>query len=99
MFLFVPAVPAVDANADSAEPELALLYDFQAVEGTQIPDGSGHGHTGTLEAGEIVFGRTKPAVQFAGKGLVTMAPVAGDLELVSRALTVGASASPRHQTA
>jgi hypothetical protein len=94
LLLFVPALAAVGADAGRAEPELDLLYDFQAVEGMQIPDGSGHGHTGTLEGGEIVFGRNKPAVQFAGKGLVTMAQVSGGLDLASRALTVGAMCKP-----
>lgn len=93
LLLFIPTLPAVEASGGGAEPQLALLYDFQAVEGMQIPDGSGHGHTGTLEAGEIVFGRNSPAVQFAGKGLVTMAQVSG-LDLASRALTVGAMCKP-----
>ena len=94
LFLFVPPVPAAGAEAGRAEPQLALLYDFQAVEGMQIPDGSGHGHTGTLEAGAIVFGRNKPAVQFAGKGLVTMTQSSGSLDPASRALTVGAMCKP-----
>lgn len=94
LLLLVPGVPAAAADIGGAEPELALLYDFQAVEGTQVPDGSGHGHTGALEAGEIVSGRNKPAVQFAGKGLVTMAQVSGGLDLASRALTVGAMCKP-----
>jgi Concanavalin A-like lectin/glucanases superfamily len=92
--LFVPSVPAIGPEGGGAEPQLALLYDFQAVEGAQIPDGSGHGHTGTLEAGEIVFGRNKPAVQFAGKGLVTMNQASGSLDPASRALTVGAMCKP-----
>jgi Concanavalin A-like lectin/glucanases superfamily len=94
LLLLVPPVPAAGAEAGRAEPQLALLYDFQAVEGAQIPDGSGHGHTGTLEAGEIVLGRNKPAVQFAGKGLVTMTQSSGSLDPASRALTVGAMCKP-----
>ena len=60
VLLLVPLVPvmaAVGADSGAAEPELALLFDFQGVEGNMVPDGSGHGHTGTLEAGEIVLGR------------------------------------------
>jgi hypothetical protein len=95
LLLLVPGLPAVAADIRGAEPELALLYDFQAVDGTQVPDGTGHGHTGTLEAGEIVSGRNKPAVQFAGKGMVRMvAQVPGGLDLASRALTVGAMCKP-----
>ena len=85
---------ALWADGGGAEPELALLYDFQGVDGTQVPDGSGHGHTGTLVAGEIVFGRNKQAVQFAGKGSVTMTQVSPDLDFASRALTVGAMCRP-----
>jgi hypothetical protein len=96
VFLMAHVAPAgamAQTRSVSAEPELAVLYDFQGVEGTQIPDGSGHGHTGTLEAGEIVFGRTKPAVQFAGRGLVRSVALPAGLA-VSRPLTVGAMCRP-----
>jgi hypothetical protein len=85
---------AVAAGPAPAEPELALLYDFQGVEGTTVPDGSGHDRTGRLEGGEIVTGRRKPAVQLDGHGMVTMADVPRDLDLASRALTVGAMCRP-----
>jgi hypothetical protein len=74
-----------------SSPRLVLLYDFQGVEGSSVPDGSGHGHTGTLEAGEIVPGRQKPAVRLTGRGRVST-PVG--LDLASRALTVGAMCRP-----
>jgi hypothetical protein len=92
--LLVPAVQAVEADTGVAEPELALQYDFQGVEGTLVPDGSGHGHIGTLQAGEIVFGQRKLAVQFAGEGLLTTPDVSADLDFTSRSLTVGAMCKP-----
>ena len=79
---------SVGADAGGAEPELALLYDFYSVEGTGVSDGSGRGHTGTLQGGEIVFGRNKPAVQFAGKGLLTTPDVSADMDFTSRPLLV-----------
>lgn len=92
---FLP-VPATDgADVGGAEPELALLYDFFAVEGNAVPDGSGRGHTGTLLAGEIVSGRNKPAVQFTGKGLLTTPDVSASMDFTSRTLTVGAMCRPR----
>lgn len=90
---FATAVMSAGADAGK-EPELALLYDFQGIEGAEVPDGSGHGLTGTLEAGEIVSGRTRPAVRFEGKGLVALAHVAPELDFASRALTVGAMCRP-----
>lgn len=88
-------VPATDgADVGGADPELALLYDFYAVEGTGVPDGSGHGHTGTLHAGEIVTGRNKPAVQFAGQGLLRTPDVSASIDFTARPLTVGAMCRP-----
>ena len=91
---FLPVPASVAADVGGAEPELALLYDFYSVEGTGVPDGSGHGHRGTLQAGEIVSGRNKPAVQFAGKGLLTTPDVSADMDFTSRPLTVGAMCKP-----
>ena len=91
---FLPVPASVGADAGGAEPELALLYDFNSVEGTGVPDGSGRGHTGTLQGREIVFGRNKPAVHFGGKGLLTTPDVSADMDFTSRPLTVGAMCRP-----
>ena len=90
----LPVPATVWGDARAGEPELALLYDFYSVEGAGVPDGSGHGHTGTLQGGEIVFGRNKPAVQFAGKGRLTTLGVSADMDFTSRPLTVGAMCRP-----
>ncbi len=76
-----------------AAPEIVVLYDFYDVSGGQVFDGSGQGHRGTLVAGEVVYGRNKPAIRFGGQGMLTMA---GDAPLVlgSRPLTVGAMCRP-----
>ncbi len=94
VFLLWP-LAAIAADGTAPGPELALfLYDFQGVAGTEVPDGSGHGHAGTLRAGEIIFGRNKPAVQFAGNGLLTTANVPADLDFSAQTLTVGAMCKP-----
>jgi hypothetical protein len=90
-----PRVPAaVAADGGGPEPQLALQYDFYSVEGAEVPDGSGHGHMGTLQAGEIVPGRNKPAVQFAGNGLLTTAGLGPDLDFTAQPLAVGAMCKP-----
>jgi hypothetical protein len=87
------AAPLALADGDGPQPELALQFDFYSVEGAGVPDGSGRGHDGTLLAGEIVPGRDKPAVKFAGAGLVTATGMAA-AELVAQPLTVGAMCRP-----
>lgn len=85
---------ASGAEAKGTDPELALLYDFYAVEGAEVNDWSGHGHAGRLEGGEIVLGRRKPAVRFSGNGLIATDQVAHGLDPAGRALTVGAMINP-----
>jgi hypothetical protein len=77
-----------------AAPELVLQYDFYGVQGTRVPDGSGHEHTGTIVAGRIVDGRRKPAIQLDGAGAVTADPLGRDVNLAGRAMTVGAMCKP-----
>ncbi len=83
----------VVSDPAASDPELILLYDFQDVTGTEVADGSGHGHTGRLEGGAIVSGRRKPAVQFSGQGMITT-ELPRDLDLAAHALTVGAMCKP-----
>lgn len=87
------AAPLALAGGNGPQPELALQFDFYSVEGAAVPDGSGRGHDGTLLAGEIVPGREKPAVKFAGAGLLTATGMAA-AELVAQPLTVGAMCRP-----
>jgi hypothetical protein len=84
---------AAGPGSGSVAPELVVLYDFYDVGGGKVFDGSGQGHGGTLVAGEVVFGRNKPAVRFGGQGMLTMGGAA-PLVLGSQPLTVGAMCRP-----
>jgi hypothetical protein len=98
--VFLPLPRAgVAADRSAAEPELALQYDFYDVQGNQVPDGSGHGHTGTMAAGTIVNGKRKPALRLAGAGVVTTEALGRDVDLAGCAVTVGRCASPRRRMA
>jgi hypothetical protein len=85
---------ALASGTGLPEPELALQYDFFDVQGARVPDGSGHGHDGTVIAGTIVTGRRKPAVQLDGAGMVTTDSLAGSVDLGGRSITVGAMCQP-----
>jgi hypothetical protein len=93
--LLLLPTPALAAGPETgaAVPELVVLYDFYDVGAEKVFDGSGKGHAGTLVSGEVVFGRNKPAVRFAGQGAVTMSGKSA-LDLRSQALTVGAMCRP-----
>jgi hypothetical protein len=87
-------VAAHATDRGTSEPELALQYDFFDVQGSQVSDGSGRGHTGTIVGGTIVSGKRKPAIQLAGAGQVATDSLGHDVELAGRALTVGAMCRP-----
>lgn len=90
---FAPTALPADGRS-SVDLELVLLYDFYGVEGSVVPDGSGHGHEGAVDGGEVVSGRDKPAVAFGGKGQLTMVDAARNLDLAAHPLTVGAMCRP-----
>jgi hypothetical protein len=92
--LLLPAsAPAAGPDADGTAPEIVVLYDFYDVGGQKVFDGSGKGHGGTLVSGEVASGRNKPAVRFAGEGVLTMTGPSA-LGLESQPLTVGAMCRP-----
>jgi hypothetical protein len=93
--LLLAASAAEGARASGvSEPVLALQYDFYGVEGAAVTDGSGHGLHGRLEGGQIVPGKTKPAVKLEGHGQITLTKASPDLDPSQRALTVGAMLKP-----
>lgn len=79
---------------DPREPQLVLHYDFYGVEDGRVSDASGQKHDGQLVGGEIVPGRRRPAVAFAGAGSITVTEGAETLDFVSRTLSVGARCKP-----
>ncbi len=85
---------AYGPEAQEPEPPLGLHFDFQTVDGPVVTDGTRSAHTARIEAGTIVPGRRKPAVQLAGQGQVAMADVPKDLDPTGRAFTVGAMCKP-----
>jgi hypothetical protein len=89
-----PAVgfPAPADAPGAAEPQLALQYDFFDVQDGLVPDGSGHGHRGTIVAGTVVSGKRRPAVRLEGSGSVTTG--SPRFELAGRPMTVGAMCRP-----
>lgn len=87
-------VAAFAADRGTSEPELALQYDFFDVQGGQVADGSGRGHTGTIVGGTIVSGKRKPAIRLAGAGQVATDSLGRDIDLAGRAVTVGAMCRP-----
>ena len=94
--LLLPAssVSAGEKPPRGVEPELAVHFDFYVVDGADVSDGSVHGYTARLTAGEIVPGRKKPAVKFSGDGQLTMTERPQELDPSARALTVGAMCKP-----
>ena len=90
--LGAPATAAGPGPGGTA-PEIVVLYDFYDVAGGKVFDGSGLGHGAMLVAGDVVFGRNKPAVRLGGQGMLTMAGEA-PLVLASQPLTVGAMCRP-----
>jgi hypothetical protein len=88
------ASAGVGHGVRETEPPLGLDFDFQVVDGAEVTDGSSRGYVAKLDAGSIVLGRRKPAVQFSGNGQLTMADVPKDLDPTGRALTVGAMCRP-----
>jgi len=85
---------ALGPAESGAAPDLALQYDFYDVQGTRVPDGSGHEHTGTIAAGRVVDGRRKPAIELDGAGAVTADLLGRDVDLAGRAMTIGAMCRP-----
>jgi Concanavalin A-like lectin/glucanases superfamily len=80
-------------RADS-KLEIALHYDFFAVVGPRIGDLAAQKHDGTLQNGEIVFGKRKPAVKFDGKGSISVAGSPDELSPAQKAFSVGALCQP-----
>lgn len=92
--LYLPALSNLAVAGDEAsEPQLVLQYDFFDVQGSRVPDGSGHGHAGSITAGTIVSGRRKPAVQLGGAGMVAT-DSRERIGFAGRAMTVGAMCRP-----
>lgn len=50
--------------------ELLLTYDFSAVNGNLVMDGSAHKHNGTLKGGRLVPGRNGQALELTGEDFI-----------------------------
>ena len=74
--------------------EIAQHYDFFGVEGPRVSDAAGKKHDGTLQNGEIVFGKRKPAVRLDGKGSISVAGSPDELSPAQKAFSVGALCRP-----
>ena len=79
--------------------EAALHYDFFGVDGGRVSDQAEAKHDGTIQNGEIVQGKRKPAVKLDGRGAILVAASPADLDPAQKAFSVGASANLRHSTA
>ena len=78
----------------NARPEIALQYDFFVVDGVRIGDAAKPKHDGTLQNGEIVVGKRKPAVRLDGNGSILVASSAEALNPAQKAFSVGALCRP-----
>jgi hypothetical protein len=81
-------IASAAANPEDGKLESVVRFDFLVVDGDLVGDGSGEHHDGVLQAGQIVDGKRKPAVQFAGNGLISLRD--DGLDPAGRALSVGA---------
>lgn len=104
-FLFVLAVAsgvlwlALPAEAGQSagrgpKPELVLQYDFPPDQVVKVSDLSGKEHDGMLRDGRIVEGRRKNAVEFDGRGSITVSGTLDSLNPGSHCFTVGAFCRP-----
>jgi hypothetical protein len=89
----IQSSPAGDRASRGPKLELVLQYDF-VPDQMKVTDASGKKHDGTVQDGEIVYGRRKHAVKLDGKGTVAMAGVPDTLDPTLRAITVGAFCQP-----
>jgi hypothetical protein len=96
MLLPADMVLADKKTARSADSKLQIVlhYDFFGVEGPRISDAAGKKHDGTLQNGEIVFGKRKPAVKLDGKGSISVAGSPDELSPAQKAFSVGALCRP-----
>ncbi len=96
--LSIPANLAV-AQAKSSRKldgklEVALHYDFYLVDGMRVSDQAKPKHEGTIQNGEIVHGKRKPAVKLDGTGSILVAARPADLDPAQKAFSVGALCQP-----
>ncbi|MHB0958489.1 MAG: LamG-like jellyroll fold domain-containing protein [Pirellulaceae bacterium] len=101
MFVLILWVPATDALAQKKSSRqrddkltAALHYDFYIVDGMRVSDQAKQKHEGTIQNGELVQGKRKPAVKLDGRGSILVAASAGDLDPALKALSVGALCRP-----
>ncbi|MHB8972750.1 MAG: LamG-like jellyroll fold domain-containing protein [Pirellulaceae bacterium] len=80
-------------NTDSPL-QVALHYDFFGVEQSRVGDQAKPKHEGTIQSGEIVLGKRKPAVKFDGRGSIAVAASPDDLNPAQRTFSVGALCQP-----
>ena len=100
-FVLILLAPASDALAQKKSSRklddkltAALHYDFYGVDGMRVSDQAKQKHEGTIQNGEIVQGKRKPAVKLDGRGSILVAAGAGDLDPAQKAFSVGALCQP-----
>ncbi|MHB8972699.1 MAG: LamG-like jellyroll fold domain-containing protein [Pirellulaceae bacterium] len=74
--------------------EVALHYDFYGVQGMRVSDQAKQKHEGTIQDGQIVQGKRKPAVKLDGRGSIIVAASPADLDPAQKAFSVGALCQP-----
>jgi hypothetical protein len=100
-FAVILLVPPSAATAQKRSPrklddklETALHYDFFGVDGGRVSDQAEAKHDGTIQHGEIVQGKRKPAVKLDGRGAILVAASPADLDPTQKAFSVGALCQP-----
>ncbi len=95
-FVVILLVPPSAAMAQKKSPrklddklEAALHYDFFGVDGVRVSDQAEAKHDGTIQNGEIVQGKRKPAVKLDGRGAILVAASPADLDPAQKAFSVG----------
>lgn len=96
--LLVPASDALGQTKSSRKLDnkltAALHYDFFGVDGMRVSDQAKQKHEGTIQYGEIVQGKRKPAVKLDGRGSILVSASAADLDPTQKAFSVGALCQP-----